>query len=482
MTERLAPAGPVDEAPAPKAPRELTTREMGVIWLLLAAAFVVILNETLLAVALPVLQVELGVSESAIQWLTSGFMLTMAVVIPITGFLIQRLSTRTLFATALGLFSTGTLVAATAPGFEFLLVGRIVQATGTAVMMPLLMTTVMTLVPPKDRGRIMGRVSIVISVAPAMGPTISGVLLNTLGWRSLFLMMLPIALVMLLIGMRYISNISEPRALSVDLLSVVLSGFGFGGLVYALTQIGESVGGDIAGLLIPLGISLVSLALFVWRQIRLGDDALLNLSTFASLNFSLSILLMMTSMMALFGTIVLLPFYLQGVLGLEPLAVGLLLLPGGLMMGLMGPPIGRAFDRVGPRPLLIPGTVIVSSVLWLLTLTGSGTPPWAILAGHVVLSIGLGMLFTPLFTTALGSVQPHLYPHGSAIVGTVQQVAGAAGTALFVTIMSAVQIGQSDLGEIESLSAGISAAFLTGAVISTLGVTLTFFIKRPAES
>lgn len=482
MTERLAPAGPVDEAPAPKAPRELTTREMGVIWLLLAAAFVVILNETLLAVALPVLQVELGVSESAIQWLTSGFMLTMAVVIPITGFLIQRLSTRTLFATALGLFSTGTLVAATAPGFEFLLVGRIVQATGTAVMMPLLMTTVMTLVPPKDRGRIMGRVSIVISVAPAMGPTISGVLLNTLGWRSLFLMMLPIALVMLLIGMRYISNISEPRALSVDLLSVVLSGFGFGGLVYALTQIGESVGGDIAGLLIPLGISLVSLALFVWRQIRLGDDALLNLSTFASLNFSLSILLMMTSMMALFGTIVLLPFYLQGVLGLEPLAVGLLLLPGGLMMGLMGPPIGRAFDRVGPRPLLIPGTVIVSSVLWLLTLTGSDTPPWAILAGHVVLSIGLGMLFTPLFTTALGSVQPHLYPHGSAIVGTVQQVAGAAGTALFVTIMSAVQIGQSDLGEIESLSAGISAAFLTGAVISTLGVTLTFFIKRPAES
>lgn len=468
--------------PAPKAPRELTTREMGVIWLLLAAAFVVILNETLLAVALPVLQVELGVSESAIQWLTSGFMLTMAVVIPITGFLIQRLSTRTLFATALGLFSTGTLVAATAPGFEFLLVGRIVQATGTAVMMPLLMTTVMTLVPPKDRGRIMGRVSIVISVAPAMGPTISGVLLNTLGWRSLFLMMLPIALVMLLIGMRYISNISEPRALSVDLLSVVLSGFGFGGLVYALTQIGESVGGDIAGLLIPLGIGLVSLALFVWRQIRLGDDALLNLSTFASLNFSLSILLMMTSMMALFGTIVLLPFYLQGVLGLEPLAVGLLLLPGGLMMGLMGPAIGRAFDRVGPRPLLIPGTVIVSSVLWLLTLTGSDTPPWAILTGHVVLSIGLGMLFTPLFTTALGSVQPHLYPHGSAIVGTVQQVAGAAGTALFVTIMSAVQIGQSDLGEIESLSAGISAAFLTGAVISTLGVTLTFFIKRPAES
>ncbi|MBW8172052.1 DHA2 family efflux MFS transporter permease subunit [Ornithinimicrobium sp. Arc0846-15] len=455
---------------------------MGVIWLLLAAAFVVILNETLLAVALPVLQVELGVSESAIQWLTSGFMLTMAVVIPITGFLIQRLSTRTLFATALGLFSTGTLIAATAPGFEFLLLGRIVQATGTAVMMPLLMTTVMTLVPAKDRGRIMGRVSIVISVAPAMGPTISGVLLNTLGWRSLFLMMLPIALVMLLIGLRFISNISEPRALSVDLLSVVLSGFGFGGLVYALTQIGESVGGDLVGLFIPLGIGLVSLGLFIWRQIRLGDDALLNLSTFASLNFSLSILLMMTSMMALFGTIVLLPFYLQGVLGLEPLAVGLLLLPGGLMMGLMGPPIGRAFDRVGPRPLLIPGTVIVSSVLWLLTLTGSGTPPWAILAGHVVLSIGLGMLFTPLFTTALGSVQPHLYPHGSAIVGTVQQVAGAAGTALFVTIMSAVQLAQQDLGEIESLSAGISAAFLTGAVISSLGVALTFFIKRPAES
>ena len=186
-------------------------RNNRVIWLLLAAAFVVILNETIMGVAIPHLVVDLGITISQAQWLTTAFMLTMAVVIPITGFLLQRFATRPIFIAAMSLFSTGTLIAALAPGFEVLLLARVVQASGTAIMMPLLMTTLMTLVAPSDRGRLMGRVSIVMSVAPAIGPTISGLILNFLSWRFMFWLVLPIALVMLIVGIRRVENVSEPR-------------------------------------------------------------------------------------------------------------------------------------------------------------------------------------------------------------------------------------------------------------------------------
>ena len=199
-----------------------------VIGLLLVSAFVVILNETIMGVALPRLMSDLDISAATGQWLTTGFLLTMAVVIPITGFLLQRFNTRPVFLWAMGLFSVGTLVAAVAPGFTLLLVGRIVQASGTAIMMPLLMTTVLTLIEPAHRGRVMGNISIVISVAPAIGPTISGLILNAFSWRFLFVFVLPIAIAALVLGAFRVRNVSTPRKAPLDVLSVILSAFAFG--------------------------------------------------------------------------------------------------------------------------------------------------------------------------------------------------------------------------------------------------------------
>ncbi|MFC9983853.1 MFS transporter, partial [Microbacterium keratanolyticum] len=198
-------------------------RDMRVIWVLLTAAFVAILNETTMGIAIPHLMDDLGISPLAAQWVTSAFMLTMAVVIPITGFLLRRFTTRQIFLAALSLFSVGTLMAALAFGFEMLLVARVVQAAGTAMMMPLLMTTIMNLVPPAARGRMMGRVSIVMSLAPAIGPTLSGFLLDHLGWRSIFFIVLPIALVALFIGWRWLTNVGETMDAPIDVLSILLS-------------------------------------------------------------------------------------------------------------------------------------------------------------------------------------------------------------------------------------------------------------------
>ncbi|MBK4346109.1 MDR family MFS transporter [Lacisediminihabitans changchengi] len=460
----------------------LDRRNRLVIGVLLISVFVMILNETIMGVALPQLMKDLDISASTGQWLTAAFLLTMAVVIPITGFLLQRFSTRSLFIAAMGLFSLGTLVAALSPGFTLLLAARVIQASGTAIMFPLLMTTVMTLVPPANRGRMMGNISIVISVAPAIGPTISGLILTAFSWRFMFIFVLPIALVALFVGGALIKNVTETHKATFDILSVVLSAFGFGGLVYGLSNAGTA--GSPLEVWTPLAIGVLALAIFVLRQLVLQrtNRALLDLRTFRVPTFTFSIAMFAISMMAMFGTIVLLPLYMVHVLHLQELQVGLLLLPGGLVMGLLAPFVGRIYDRVGPRGLLIAGASIVSGDLWAMTLLNAQSSFWMVLAAHVTLSIGLALIFTPLFTASLGSLRPELYSYGSAMVGTIQQLAGAAGTALFVTVMSSVQIAQASTGDANSYAAGVHSAFLYGAVISLFAIPCAFFIRKIATT
>ena len=476
---------PSEAAPAVPLPHEIAARNRLVIGLLLVSAFVVILNETIMGVALPRMMESLSITASTAQWLTTAFMLTMAVVIPITGLLLQRIRTRPIFILAMSLFSAGTLIGALAPGFTVLVIGRIVQASGTAIMMPLLMTTVMNLVPPETRGRTMGNISIVISVAPAIGPTLSGLVLSVLDWRWLFLLVLPIALAALAVGAKRIVNVTEPREVPIDLLSVLMSAIGFGSLVYGLSQLGEGALHPTAmHPAIPLVVGVVVIALFVWRQqsLQKQNRALLDLRTLANPTFTIATVMMAILMMAMFGAFILLPIYLQDVLGLSTLQTGLLLLPGGLIMGLCAPTVGGLFDKFGPRPLVIPGAFLLVGVLWSLTLVGPSTPYWMLLAAHLVLSIGLALMFTPLFTVSLGALPPELYSHGSAMIGATQQVAGAAGTALFVAVMTlratAEATGGADARA--ALSSGIAPAFLCGAVISLAALAAAFFVRQPA--
>lgn len=482
-TDLSDPNEPVSSDVAPSA--EQRRRDNRVISLLLVAAFTVILNETVMSVAIPHLMEDLGVTAVAAQWLTTAFLLTMAVVIPTTGYVLQRFTTRAVFIAAMSLFSAGTLIAALAPGFEILLVARVVQATGTAIMIPLLMTTVMTLVPAAERGRRMGNITIVIALAPALGPVISGAILSFADWRFLFWFVLPVALAALGIGIGLMTNVGERTAGRLDGWSLPLAALGFGGIVYGLSTFGEDAATRNSTVTaVALGVGAVALGLFVWRQLVLQrtDRALLDLRTFKSRSYTVAVIMFVVAMAALFGGIILLPLFMQGVLGMTVLASGLLLLPGGLMFGLMGPVVGRLYDRVGPRPLVIPGAVLVAGAMWTLAATVSPTTPWGVLlACHVVLSAGLSLLFTPLFTSSLGSLPPNLYSHGSATLATIQQVAGAAGTAALISTMSAVALSRIDSGASESagLASGIQAAFIVAGVLTTVGVALAFLVPKP---
>ncbi|MFZ8755953.1 MDR family MFS transporter [Microbacterium sp. HMH0099] len=463
-------------------------RPGAVIALLVVAAFVVILNETIMGVALPELMRELDITAATAQWLTTAFLLTMAVVIPVTGFLIQRFPLRSLFFAAMGLFTLGTVVAAVAPGFGVLLVGRVVQASGTAIMIPLLFTTVLNVVPAHRRGRMMGLISIVISVAPAVGPTVSGLILSVFPWRAMFIVMIPIALVAIALGARWVRNLADTARVTLDVLSVVLSAIAFGGIIFGLSSIGEAAGGHaVVPVWIPLVLGAVALAAFVVRQLRLAgsDRVLLDLGVFRHSTFSIAVVLVVVAMTTLFGVLILLPLYLQNVLGLGTLPTGLMLLPGGLLMGLMAPIVGNLFDRFGARPLVLPGSIVASLALWGFATLSASTPVGLVVAVHCLLSLGLAFMFTPLMTSALGSLPRPLYPHGSAIVSTVQQLAGAAGTAVFVTLMtvgSASALADGGTSTVDATASGIHSAFFTAACLSLAVIVLAAFVRTPTPA
>lgn len=488
MTGTTAQSSPSTDS-APVVADRLEPRARLALVLLLAAVFVVFLNETTMSVAIPTIIDDLEITPVLGQWLTTAFALTMAVVIPVTGWLLQRLQTRPIFIMAMSFFVVGTFVAAMAPNFGVLVLGRVVQATGTAIMMPLMMTTILTIVPWNIRGRIMGRISIVISVAPAIGPAVSGLLLEAFEqqWRALFWVMLPIAAVMLIIGILLVPNVSETRSVPLDVLSVVLSAVGFSGIVFGLSTVGGSADGSaLLPPWVPLVIGGVFLALFVARQLVLQrrDIAFLDLRTFKARTFTISFTMLAIGMLSLFGMVILLPIYLQNALGLQPNEIGLMLLPGGLLMGLLAPFVGRLYDRYGPRPLVVPGSIIVSAAFWVLAFgLGADTSPLFVVAAYVGLSLGLALLFTPLFSSGLGSLPPHLYSHGSALISTVQQVAGAAGTAMFVALLA---IGMAGAGETdvslaspEQISAGVQLAFFAGAITTLVLVAVSFFVRKP---
>lgn len=465
---------------------------MRVIWLLLVAAFVAILNETTMGIAIPHLNQDLGLPPELGQWMTSAFMLTMAVVIPTTGFLLQRFTTRQVFIAAMAAFLAGTTLAMLAPGFAVLLAGRVVQASGTGVMLPLLMTTVMNVVPAGMRGRMMGRISLVIALAPAIGPTLAGAILEALHWRWIFGIVLVVALGAFTIGVKWMTDLGVTTKAPIDVASIALSALAFGGIVFGLSQFGGegAVETDVTDTLDPrtlgticLAIGMVILVLFGWRQLALQKDdrALLDLRVFRSGNFAISVAVMTILAMAMFGTLTLLPLYLQDVVGLNALQAGLILLPGSILMGLLGPLFGRVYDRWGPRVLLIPGTGLVTTALFAYSTVTESTSWPILLATQITLAIGMALSFTPLFSAALGSLEPRLYSHGSAVLNTLQQVGGAAGVAVLIATYSTILRADQAAGATVAAagSSGAGTAFLIAGVVALFAIVGACFIRKP---
>jgi DHA2 family lincomycin resistance protein-like MFS transporter len=458
-----------------------------VIGVLMASTFIVFLNEMLLGVALPTLIADFGVSPSTGQWVTTGFLLTMAVLIPASSFVMRRFHLRTIFLVALSLFILGTTLAAIAPTFGVLVAGRVIQASGTAVFLPLLMTTTMQLVPVGRRGRMMAITTAVPAIAPALGPALSGVVLSVLSWRWLFILMLPIALVALALGAWKLRNTTTPEPVALDVPSLLLSAIGFGGLVYGLSLIGEaSSGHSPISPYLPIVVGLVGLVAFVLRQIPLQrrDSAFLDMRIFLRKSFTMPLLIMVVVAGNGIGLLIVIPLVLTNVTGLSTLQLGLFLIPGGAAISIVAALSGRVYDRVGPRPLLIPAAIVWLAVLWFLSRVDESTSVLTLVVAWLVFTSAQAAMWAPLTTSAMGALKTELYSHGASAFATVQQLAGAAFGAVFISAYT-IGSGARDAGVLSTAQAESAghAAFLTAWVIGLIVLVGAFFVgRRPSPA
>src|SRR5690625_111597 len=363
---------------------------------LLSGAFITILNQTLLGTALPPIMNDLQITESTVQWLQSVFMLVNGIMIPVTAFLIERFTTRKLFLTAMSLFTFGTLVAAVAPGFSFLLVGRIFQAAGAGIMMALLQTIMFLIFPIERRGTAMGMFGLVIAFAPANGPSLSGWLVDHFPWRSVFYVVLPIVIINIVAAYFLLKNITEQTHPRVDVQSIILSTFGFGGLLYGFSIAGD-VGWVSAQFAISIVVGVISLVIFIMRQLKL-EQPILEFRIFKYKIFSITTGLGMIVFVSMIGTAVILPLFMQNMLGFSAFDSGLVLLPGAIIMGIMNPITGRLFDRFGARWLAIIGFSLLVITTFMFTNLSTETTFTYLAVMNAIRMLSIAMVMMPVTT------------------------------------------------------------------------------------
>jgi EmrB/QacA subfamily drug resistance transporter len=476
----------------------------GIIAVLMIGAFITFLNNTLLNIALPSIMTDLKVDASTVQWLATGFMLMNGILIPSTAFLIQKYSVRHLFLLAMGLFAIGTIIAGMAHVFPLLLAGRMTQAAGSAIMMPLLMNVMLVSFPIEKRGAAMGVFGLIMMGAPAIGPTLSGWIIEHYDWRMLFHFVTPIAIVVVLLGFFLLKDKKEKVDIRLDVFSLVLSSIGFGGLLYGFSSAGKE-GWDsplVYGTIIIGGISLL---IFILRQLK-QDKPMLNFMIFKYPMYALSITISMVLMMAMFSGMILTPIYVQTLRGISPMDAGLMMLPGAIIMALMSPITGKLFDKYGGRVLAIIGLTITTVTSYYFSQLTFETTYTQLIILYSVRMFGMSMVMMPVSTNGLNQLPTRFYPHGTAMNNTLQQVAGAIGTALLITIMSnrtesyAKELAADAMKNVteqptaqaaaemkqqimmKAMLEGINFSFYVTVFISALALLLAFFIKRAKQA
>ncbi|MEZ0481683.1 DHA2 family efflux MFS transporter permease subunit [Planococcus sp. SSTMD024] len=442
----------------------------------MAGVFVAILNQTLLATALPHIMEDLDITANTAQWLTTVFMLVNGVMIPITAFLINKYTTRHLFFAAMGLFAAGTIICALAPGFATLMVGRIVQASGAGIMMPLAQTVLFVVFPVEKRGQAMGMFGLIISFAPAIGPTLSGYLVGQYPWRSLFYIVIPIALIDLALAYFFLRNVTERTFPKIDILSIMLSTLGFGGLLYGFSSAGAAGWGSTS-VIASIGVGAVALWFFINRQGKLKQP-ILEFRVFQYGLFTLSTILSVIVFVTMIGSATILPIYMQDMHGFTALESGLMLLPGAIIMGLMNPVAGRIFDKVGGKWLAVAGLSIVTGSTFQFTVLTAETAFVYLTVMHAIRMFGVALVMMPVTTAGLNQLPDHLIPHGTAMSNTMRQVSGSIGTALLVTIMTSAALDPGRYG-VEGLIRGVNISFMVTGALSAIGIVLAFFMKNP---
>lgn len=457
----------------------LTSEQMRTVVVLLSGTLLVVLNQTLLSPALPVIMGDMNVDATTVQWLTSGYSLVEAIIIPLSAYLMGRFGTRQLFIGGLCIFAAGTVLAACAPMFIFLLLGRMLQASATGFVMPMVFTVILLIFPRERRGSAMGIVSLVIGFAPAVGPSVSGVLVETIGWRALFVVVAVIAAVVIIASIFVLKNHGDFERTTFDKASVLLSSFGLLSLLYGLSSITSSDNVAINLTLIVFGAVLMFF--FVRRQSKLPVP-FLRVQVLKTRNYRTTVIIVACFQAGLVGTGVLLPIFLQNLLGATPLQTGLIMLPGAVIGAITAMLAGRLFDKFGVRKLTVPGTLVACVGAVGLVSFNLGTPLLFVTCVYTLLALGLEFTMTPLNTWGINSLDNRVIQHANATANTINQVSASLGTAILVSLSATSTFIYPDLPPTEQQMAGIHIAFCFTALVLAMVLVMVLVMVRDRKT
>ena len=442
----------------------VSRRDMVMIGVLLAGTLLAVLNQTLLSPALPAIMASLEVDATTVQWLTSGYSLVEAVIIPLSAFLIGRFTTRQLFNTGFVIFAIGSLAAALAPNFWVLLLGRVLQAACTGMVMPMVFTVILLVFPREKRGTAMGAIGLIIGFAPAVGPSVAGLLVDSVGWRWLFGIVTILTVVVLVLSLVLLRNYGDFKRTSFDKLSVLLS-----------STFSSNENLFVTGVLIVIGLVLVGL--FVRRQLKLPVP-MLKVDILKTRKYATTVVIIVIVQAALMGTGVITPLYIQGVCGYSATMSGVAMLPGAVIGAFMGLVSGRLFDRFGVRKVVVPGSLVALFGAFCLTLLGMDTDFVFIMLAYTILTIGLQFTMTPLNTWGVNALSNDVIQHAQGLSNTLNQVAASLGTAMLVSISALAPVFAPESAGIEQMFIGDHMAFCTTAAIMVIAVLIILFFVR----
>ena len=454
---------------------------------LIIGSFCTVLNGTLLATALPSIMRSFHISTATAEWLSTAFLLVNGVMIPISAWLINRFGSRKMYLSAMSVFFIGTVIAAIAPNFGTLLAGRIIQGLGVGVTMPLLQTIMLSIFPANKRGAAMGTVGIVIGLAPAIGPTLSGWIVDNFSWRDLFGMMLVLGVIILSIFL--MKNVIPTKKEKIDILSVTTSTVGFGSLLYGFSEAGNK-GWTNPEILMFIGVGIVFVILFGLRQLKMSDP-FLDITVFKHFEFSLAAALSGITNLAMVGIEMVLPLYIQNLRGASAFHSGLMLLPGALMIGIMSPITGRLFDKYGARKMAITGmTLLALGTIPFVFLTEQSSYTMIIIL-YAIRMVGVALVMMNVTTSGMNSLPLDKISHGTAVNNTFRQVLSSIGTAILVSVLTTTTNNNMPSKELlktlplqyknQAINAtldGFHASFAMSIVFALIALVLAFFLKQ----
>lgn len=451
---------------------------ISILGVILMGSFVTILNQTLMSTALPSIMREFSITATQGQWLTTAYMLINGIMVPITAYLVNRFTTRQLYLFSMIVFSIGTFVAATSSVYGVLIVGRMIQAVGAGIILPLQMIVVLYIFPIEKRGSAMGLIGLAMNFAPAIGPTFSGWVVQNYHWNMLFYFILPFALIDVIVAIFVLKNVGETGNPKLDLMSVIYSTLGFGGLLFGLSNASshDFISVNVA---LPIVVGIISLILLVNRSNH-SKEPLLNFGIFKYKGYRLNLIISFVLTAGMYGAIMLLPIYLQNIREMTPMESGMTLLPGAIVMAVMSPITGRMFDKYGSKRLAMSGLTLVTVGTFIIGLIDLNTPIVSIVLLQVVRSLGFALTLMPIQTAAFNAVPLELAAHASAMFNTQRQLAGSMGTALFVVVMTVVSqngVSQNLSTEMADL-AGFQMVFKLVGLFSLVAFIMTLFIKE----